>query len=374
MEEPRWGALVAKNPADARDYMVEGPGGILKNTHPAERPIFQPSKRKVTWPNGSYATIYSSEDPDQSRGFSGDTAWFDELAKYDNPREMWDNLQFGMREVSGDHPRIIVTTTPKPSPLLEEIIEDSDTVLTTGSSYENKANLSPTWFKKTLAKYEGTRLGDQEIHAVLHDDVEGRVYESFSKALAPEGNVDETVRDLGGPLFVGMDFNVNPMSAALACRAGDECHVFDEIELDTSNTTQMGEEIRRRFPNRYVIVCPDPSGKSRKTSAPVGQTDFTILESFGFEVRAPLAAPAVVDRVNNANAMYLADGRRRTLIHPRCVKLIRALRNLQYKVGTSVRDKGSGFDHICDALDYLIWEEFNVLEDIGGMTVGHVSM
>jgi phage terminase large subunit-like protein len=170
----RWIALVAKTPADARDYMVEGPGGILRNTHPAERPDYEPSKRRLTWPNGSWATIYSSEDPDQLRGFSGDTAWLDELAKYKNPRECWDNLEFGMREVSEDQPRKLVTTTPRPLPLLEEIEEDPDTHLYVGTSYENRANLSPVWFTKTLQKYEGTRLGQQEIHGIRLDDVDSR--------------------------------------------------------------------------------------------------------------------------------------------------------------------------------------------------------
>ena len=363
MESQRWIALVGKTPADARDAMVEGPGGILRNAHPSERPIYEPSKRRLTWPNGSWATIYSDEVPDGIRGFSGDTAWIDELGKFKNPRTVWDNLQFGMREVSADQPRVCITTTPRPIPILTEIEEMEGTVTVTGSSYENRSNLSPVWFAKTIAAYEGTRLGRQEIHAEILDDVEGRVYSSFSKKPFPDGNVDESVTDTGGEILVGQDFNVNPMASVIAVRVADECHVIDAINIDSSNTAEVAEELNQRYPNRRIIVCPDPSGKARKTSAAVGVTDFTILSNAGFEVRAPRAAPAVVDRVNNSQAMFLQDGRRRVRIHPRAVPLIKALSGLAYKEGTSIRDKASGFDHPCDALDYLLWQEFNVLVD-----------
>jgi len=174
----------------------------------------------------------------------------------------------------------------------------------------------------------------------------GRVYSSFLNKPYPAGNIDEEIEDPGGELLVGMDFNVNPMSATIAVRAVDECLVLDALEIMTSNTEEMAGEIRRRYPRRPVVVCPDPTGSARKTSAPVGQTDFTILERAGFEVRAPAKAPPVVDRVNNANAMYFQDGRRRVRIHPNARVLITALANLTYKEGTSIRDKKSGFDHI----------------------------
>ena len=354
-------ALVGRVPKDIRDYMVEGPGGLLRNTAPHERPQYESSINRVTWPNGSWATIYSSEKPDDLRGFSGDTGWFDELAKFANPRECWDNLQFGMREVSADQPRILITTTPRPIPLLSEIEEKPTTVVVTGSSYENRANLSPIWFSEIISVYEGTLLGRQEIHAQILDEVEGRVYSSFSKSPFPDGNVDPTVSDTGAEILVGQDFNVHPMASVIAVRVADECHVLDALEIPVSNTEEVAAELKRRYPNRRIIICPDPSGRARKTSAPVGQTDFTILSRAGFEARAALAAPAVVDRVNNTQAMLASSGRRRLRIHPRAKALITGLSNLTYKEGTSIRDKASGFDHVDDALDYLLWQEFNVL-------------
>ena len=267
-----------------------------------------------------------------------------------------------MREASDDLPRVCITTTPRPLPILTELEEQPTTRTVVGSSYENRANLAPTWFAQTLAAYEGTRLGLQEIHAEILEGVEGRVYSSFSAAEFPAGNVDSSVKDTGAEILVGQDFNVNPMASVIAVRVVDECHVLDALEVSTSNTEQVADEIRRRYPGRRVIVCPDPAGKQRHTNAPVGQTDFTILQRAGFEVRAPNAAPIVVDRVNNSQAMFLQGERRRVRIHPRAKALVRALSNLTYKEGTSIRDKGSGFDHICDALDYLLWQEFNVLE------------
>lgn len=201
----------------------------------------------------------------------------------------------------------------------------------------------------------------------------GRVYSAFKNKPYAEGNIDESVEDTGGELLVGMDFNVNPMSAVVAVRAVDECLVLDAIELPVSNTEEMAAEIKRRYPGRRIVVCPDPAGRQRKTSAPVGQTDFTILQRAGFKIRAPNAAPPVVDRENNANAMYrdTYTERRRVRIHPKAKALITALSNLTYKEGTSQRDKKSGFDHLCDAMDYLLWQEFNVLENRKARTFDH---
>ena len=200
----------------------------------------------------------------------------------------------------------------------------------------------------------------------------GRVYSNFVNRPYPIGNIHEGVSDTAGSheIYVGMDFNVNPMSAVVAVKVARECHVIDSIALDTSNTEEMAQELRTRYPNRRIIICPDPAGRARKTSAPVGQTDFTILEAAGFEVRSPKAAPPVVDRVNNTQAALCAADRndqgertelRCVLIHPRCKSLVRGLSGLIYKEGTSQPDKRNGYDHPCDALGYLLWQEFNTL-------------
>lgn len=156
--------------------MIEGPGGLLKNTAPWERPHWEPSKRRLTWPNKSWATVYSDEEPDQLRGFSGDTAWLDEFAKFKNAREGWDNLQFGMRESSTDRPRRLITTTPRPIPLLRELEAKPTTRVVTGTSHENRGNLDPTWYDETILSYEGTRIGRQEVNAEYVDDIPGALW------------------------------------------------------------------------------------------------------------------------------------------------------------------------------------------------------
>lgn len=187
LEQPgRWIALVGRTPADVRDYMLEGPSGLLRNTPPWERPSYEPSKRRVTWPNESWATIYSADEPDQLRGFSGDTAWLDEMGKWARAKECWDNLQFGMRERSEDRPRRIITTTPRPLPILRDIEKMPGTVVTVGTSYENRTNLDESWYAETIKPYAGTRMGRQEIDAEYLDDVPGAL---FTRAMIEKNRV-----------------------------------------------------------------------------------------------------------------------------------------------------------------------------------------
>lgn len=161
-------ALVAETAADARDVMVEGESGILSVHARDFRPMYEPSKRRLTWPNGAIATLYNAVEPDQLRGPQHDCAWGDELAKWMYARETWDMLQFGLR--LGDRPRQIITTTPRPIAVLKEIIASPTTVPTIGSTLENRANLAPPFLKQIITRYEGTRLGRQELNAEILDD------------------------------------------------------------------------------------------------------------------------------------------------------------------------------------------------------------
>ena len=159
-----------------------------------------------------------------------------------------------------------------------------------------------------------------------------------------------------------MDFNVNPMSAALATKPGGQLHQFDEISIPNGNTDLMAQEIRRRAgPKREVIVYPDPTGKARKTSAPVGQTDFTILASYGFTVLAPDSPYPQADKINMVNAAMLnAAGVRRYFVHPKCKLTIKAWDGQTFKQGTTTPDKSLGLDHASDAAAYLIAYEFPI--------------
>lgn len=167
-------ALIAETAADARDVLVEGESGILA-VHPKEfRPFYEPSKRRLTWPNGAVATLYNATEPDQLRGPQHDAAWGDELAKWAYARDAWDQLQFGLR--LGSAPRAIVTTTPRPTPVLKEILNDEGTIVTKGSTMDNRANLAKKFIDKIHKRYAGTRLGRQELEAEILDDLPGALW------------------------------------------------------------------------------------------------------------------------------------------------------------------------------------------------------
>ncbi len=179
-------ALVAKTPADARDVMIEGDSGILSISLPRNKPLYEPSKRSLTWPNGATALIFSSKEPDQLRGPQYDLAWGDEIRTWYYPQETWDNLMFGLRR--GEHPRVVVTTTPLPISVVKNIMKAPDTVITRGTTYENEANLAPSFFRQIISKYENTRLGCQEINAEMLEDVPGALWKRslINYAKAPD--------------------------------------------------------------------------------------------------------------------------------------------------------------------------------------------
>ena len=171
---PEHYALVAKTPADARDVMIEGPeSGLLAVAAPDFRPDYEPSKRRLTWPNGTWATIYSSAEYETLRGPQHHRAWCDELRAWHYPRETWDNLMLGLR--LGPRPQVCVTTTGRRIPLLRELLARAggDVVVTRGTTYENRSNLSPAFFRFIAARYEGTNLGRQELDGSILDEVEG---------------------------------------------------------------------------------------------------------------------------------------------------------------------------------------------------------
>lgn len=168
----RW-ALVGRTTADVRDVMVEGESGILATSPPWFKPKYEPSKRRLTWPNGAIATTYSADEPDLLRGPQHDGFWADELAAWPY-EDTWDQLQFGLR--LGKRPCGIVTTTPRPTKLIIELTKASTTHVTRGSTYDNRANLAPSFFAQIIKKYEGTRLGRQELLAEILTDIEGALW------------------------------------------------------------------------------------------------------------------------------------------------------------------------------------------------------
>ena len=174
-------ALVAETAADARDVMIKGDSGLLNVDPDLDEDCWSPTNRCLTWPNGTKAFTYNGTTPDQLRGPQHHFAWVDELAKFEYMQDAWDQLQFGLR--LGEHPQCLVTTTPRPVPVIKKLVNDPDTVVTRGATLDNSANLAKNTIKQLYDRYAGTRLGRQEL--------EGEILLDMPGALWQRSNIDE---------------------------------------------------------------------------------------------------------------------------------------------------------------------------------------
>ncbi|WP_414462882.1 DNA-packaging protein [Hyphomicrobium sp. DY-1] len=161
-------ALVGKTLADVRNVMIEGQSGLLA-IHPAhERPEFEPSKRRLTWPSGAIAELFSADEAEALRGPQFTAAWCDELAKWRGAERAWDMLQFALR--LGDAPRVCVTTTPRNTKLLKQIIADETTVTVNLATADNATNLAPSFLAEMTRRYAGSAIGRQELLGEIVED------------------------------------------------------------------------------------------------------------------------------------------------------------------------------------------------------------
>lgn len=210
--EPLRIALVGETQMDAREVMVEGVSGLM-SVHPRhERPQWLPSRRRLEWPSGAVAQVFSSEDPDALRGPQFALAWCDELAKWRYAQETWDMLQFGLR--LGTRPRQLVTTTPRPIPLLKRLIADPATRVVTAPTEANAAHLAKGFVTAIRARYHGTRLARQELDGELVEAREGAMW-------SREGL--DRIRVEGAPDLVRIVVAVDP--PASATRRSDACGI-----------------------------------------------------------------------------------------------------------------------------------------------------
>ena len=161
-------AILAPTFAEARLVMIEGQSGLLSVHRTNEQPLFEPSKRMLSWPNGSVAHVFSAEEPDGLRGPQFDAAWCDELAKWKQADQVWDMLQFGLR--LGDNPVAVITTTPRPIPILKMLLNEEGTVTSHSTTFDNAKNLASGFLKDVTKRYAGTRLGRQELDGELIED------------------------------------------------------------------------------------------------------------------------------------------------------------------------------------------------------------
>ncbi len=265
-------ALVAPTAADARDVMVEGESGILAISPDHERPRYEPSKRRLTWRNGAVATTFSADEPERLRGPQHDAAWCDEMAAWRYP-EAWDMLMFGLR--LGEDPRVMVTTTPRPTRLLKSLVADPTVAISRGTTYQNRANLAGAFLQQIIKKYEGTRLGRQELNAELLDDVPGalwsralveaarppmgfvmpdlvRVVVAIDPAASSGEDADETGiivagkdKDSRGYVLADLSGHHTPIEWARIAVAAYKSHGADRIVAEVNNGGEMVEATLR---------------------------------------------------------------------------------------------------------------------------------
>lgn len=165
--------VIAPTADDARDIMIEGESGLLAICPDSERPVYLPSKRRLEWPNGARTLIFTADEPDRLRGKQHMRLWCDELAAWRYP-EAWDQAMMGLR--LGSDPRVVATTTPRPTSSVLDLMNDPSTVVTRGRTYDNAENLAPAFLQKIIKKYENTRLGRQELNAEILTDVPGALW------------------------------------------------------------------------------------------------------------------------------------------------------------------------------------------------------
>lgn len=237
----RWIIIAGPTASDVRDVMIEGESGILAIYPPGEAPVYESSKARLTWYRGkeeiARATLLSAEEPERFRGKQGDTVWADELCAWERP-EAWTQLRFGMRLGS---PRFMVTTTPKNTPTLRDLLTDARTVVTRGSTFDNAANLAPEFIADIRSTYEGTRLGRQELYAEVLLDTPGALWNTA---------MIEACRVASPPAFLRTVTALDPSVTANA--TSDEAGIV---------TCALGLCRCKGAPEKHLFVIGDYSGK-----------------------------------------------------------------------------------------------------------------
>lgn len=236
-------AIVAPTYDEARLVMVEGQSGLLAIHYENERPKYEPSKRTITWKNGSIAQIFSAEEPDSLRGPQFDAAWCDELAKWKRGEEAWMNVQMALR--LGDVPQAVITTTPRSTKLIRELMNDAATVVTRSKTLDNSSQLAPSFLKDVIARYGNTSLGRQELDGELMSD--------DSNALWRRETIDlhrrKTVPDLKR-IVVAVDPPATSHAKSNACGIlcvglgfDGRCYVLEDASVKRMRPLQWAERV-----------------------------------------------------------------------------------------------------------------------------------
>ena len=297
--------------------------------------------------NGSVIALKGAEKPNNLRGRALDFVVLDEFADM-RPEAWYEVIRPSLSDRQGG---ALFIGTPKGRNHFYDL-------------WAKAKDGAKDWESFQYTTLQGGNVPPEEIEAARADLDERTFQQEYEAAFVTyQGliyygfNREESVLDIGddnGTLNVGMDFNLDPMSAVICLRKGGKLYAIDEIVMYGSNTDEMVAEIKDRYGNRNIIIYPDPASRQRKTSAG-GRTDLSILQNAGFSVKAKNSHALVRDRINAVNSRLLSsDGERHLYISPKCKQTIKSLERQTYKEGTSVPNKDDGFDHMNDALGYLI--------------------
>ncbi len=240
-------AIVAANFDEARLVMIEGVSGLLAIHPEHERPRFEPSKRTVTWKNGTVAQVFSAEEPEGLRGPQFDAAWCDELAKWKKADAAWMNLQMALR--LGDEPQAVITTTPRPTKLIRTLMKDAGTVVTRSRTLDNAGHLAPSFLKDVLARYGNTNLGRQELDGELISDDPDALWKRETIETARVKQAPDMLR-----IVVAVDPPASSGEKANACgivcvglgRDG-RCYVLDDASVKRMRPLQWAKRVVELF-------------------------------------------------------------------------------------------------------------------------------
>ncbi len=328
------------------------------------------SSANLLLPWGSKVMFRSADSPERLKGPSLAWAGIDEGAMV--TRAAWEVLISRIRHPEAKRLQAFITTTPEGyNWLFEEFVERRRKRyrLITASTREN-IYLPPEYAEDLVEAY-GANLARQYVSGEFVNPGAGRVYDAFSR----ERHVrDGLGYDPAYPLSMAVDFNVDPLHAALIQIADGEVRIVDEIVIRSSNTWELCEAVRGRYRNVPITAYPDPTGRARKTAGtPEAPSDFAVLSLNGFTVRARSSSPPVRDRVNAVNRILAGDGGgrgrstgstgggpARLVISSVCRESIRSFERTCWKDGLSVIDKSHGDEHMTDAVGYFIEYEFPV--------------
>lgn len=313
----------------------------------------------ITLRNNSTISLKGADHYDSLRGVGLDFIVLDEFADI-NPDAWFETLRPTLSDKRGS---ALFIGTPKgignwSYDIFQNSISDTDNWVSFSFTTEQGGNVTIEEIEQ--AKKDLDERTFRQEYLATFETYAGRIYYAFDRK--------ENVRKYEGStpdiLYVGMDFNIDPCSAVIAAKFGNTLHIIDEIRIFSSNTNEMVDELKQRFPKSKLWVYPDPAGNQRKTSAG-GQTDITILSNAGFVVKAPRTHTPVRDRINSVNSRLCdSTGIRHLFIDPKCKYTIEGLERQTYKEGTTQPDKESGYDHLNDAVGYMCDYLFPVKRNI----------